>query len=56
MAVAFTLLFFASPLFENSLLFEELLALSLDSLLALYAWHSRHHVAHITTLRARNGW
>ena len=30
--------------------------LSLDSLLALYAWHSRHHVAHITTLRARNGW
>ena len=23
---------------------------------ALYAWHSRHHVAHITALRARNGW
>ena len=21
-----------------------------------YAWHSRHHVAHITTLRRRNGW
>jgi uncharacterized damage-inducible protein DinB len=23
---------------------------------ALYAWHSRHHVAHITALRQRNGW
>jgi hypothetical protein len=30
--------------------------LSLDAMLALYAWHSRHHVAHITTLRKRNGW
>src|ERR1051326_504512 len=28
----------------------------LDWLLQLYAWHSRHHVAHITSLRARNGW
>jgi uncharacterized damage-inducible protein DinB len=24
--------------------------------LALYAWHSRHHTAHITSLRARQGW
>lgn len=23
---------------------------------ALYAWHSRHHVAHITELRRRSGW
>lgn len=23
---------------------------------ALYAWHSRHHVAHINTLGARNSW
>ena len=22
----------------------------------LYAWHSRHHVAHITGLRQRQGW
>ena len=28
----------------------------LDALLALYAWHGRHHVAHITTLRDRMGW
>lgn len=24
--------------------------------LALYAWHGRHHTAHITSLRQRNGW
>ncbi len=28
----------------------------LDEVLAMYAWHGRHHVAHITTLRAREGW
>jgi uncharacterized damage-inducible protein DinB len=28
----------------------------LDFLLALYAWHGRHHVAHITALRERLGW
>jgi uncharacterized damage-inducible protein DinB len=30
--------------------------MSLDQALALYAWHGRHHVAHITSLRERNGW
>lgn len=30
--------------------------LSLDAMLALYAWHGKHHVAHITTLRRREGW
>ena len=29
---------------------------SLDSMLALYAWHGRHHTAHVTTLRQRMGW
>jgi hypothetical protein len=24
--------------------------------LAMYDWHSRHHTAHITSLRARQGW
>jgi hypothetical protein len=24
--------------------------------LAIYDWHSRHHTAHITSLRARQGW
>ena len=27
-----------------------------DTALALYAWHSRHHEAHITRLREREGW
>lgn len=29
---------------------------SLEQLLQMYAWHSRHHLAHITGLRERNGW
>lgn len=29
---------------------------TVDFLLAQYAWHGRHHVAHITSLRARSGW
>lgn len=34
----------------------EMGAMSLEKTLALYAWHGRHHVAHITALRAREGW
>jgi uncharacterized damage-inducible protein DinB len=30
--------------------------LTLEQMLALYAWHGRHHVAHITSLRKREGW
>ena len=30
--------------------------LPLERMLALYAWHCRHHVAHITELRKREGW
>lgn len=29
---------------------------SLDWLLSLYAWHGRHHTAHITSLRERMDW
>lgn len=29
---------------------------TLDTLLAMYAWHGRHHVAHVTGLRSRRGW
>lgn len=29
---------------------------TLENNLALYAWHGRHHVAHITTLRSQMGW
>ena len=31
-------------------------AYRLDEALGLYAWHGRHHVAHITGLRDRMGW
>ena len=30
--------------------------MTIDDLLQLYGWHGRHHVAHITSLRERNGW
>jgi uncharacterized damage-inducible protein DinB len=30
--------------------------MNLDQLLAMYAWHGKHHVAHITRLRQREGW
>ena len=31
-------------------------SMRLDVLLAFYAWHGRHHIAHIKSLRRRNGW
>lgn len=34
----------------------ELGVVPLDKNLALYAWHGKHHVAHITSLRERNQW
>jgi hypothetical protein len=30
--------------------------IDLGKVLAMYAWHSLHHTAHITGLRARMGW
>lgn len=30
--------------------------MSLDELLALYAWHGPHHIAQITALRERMDW
>lgn len=38
------------------LVHPEMGVMTLDNLLALYAWHGRHHVAHITSLRERNAW
>jgi hypothetical protein len=34
----------------------EIGTLSIDQLTALYAWHGRHHLTHITSLRERQGW
>ena len=30
--------------------------MTLDLMLELYAWHGKHHVAHVTELRKREGW
>jgi len=35
---------------------SELGPMSLEKNLALYSWHGRHHVAHITSLREKMGW
>jgi DinB family protein len=35
---------------------EQSRSIGLEEVLAMYAWHGRHHVAHITSLRSRMGW
>lgn len=42
--------------FARTLFHPERGPMSIDDYLALYDWHSRHHTAHITSLRARSGW
>ncbi len=41
---------------KRSFRHPELGLVSLEKNAALYAWHGRHHVAHITALRERMGW
>ena len=42
--------------FERKLNHPENGVMTLDQLLAMYQWHGKHHVAHITNLRSRSGW
>src|SRR5947207_14028430 len=42
---------FARPLYH-----PEIGAITIDYQVQTYGWHSRHHVAHITRLREREGW
>jgi hypothetical protein len=42
--------------FARSFNHPELGVVTLDKNLALYAWHGRHHIAHITSLRERMNW
>ncbi|MCI0329343.1 MAG: bacillithiol transferase BstA [candidate division Zixibacteria bacterium] len=42
--------------FKRTLQHPESGIMTLEKLLALYAWHGRHHTAHITSLRERMGW
>lgn len=41
---------------DRRLRHPELGVMGVDELLALYAWHGKHHIAHITRLRERHGW
>lgn len=42
--------------FDRPLVHPDNGRMTLDRLLQMYAWHGRHHVAHITELRKREGW
>src|SRR5580658_5767321 len=42
--------------FEKGFHHPERGRMTLANNLALYDWHSRHHLAHITNMRARKGW
>jgi DinB superfamily len=42
--------------FARTLLHPERGPMTIDDVLAMYEWHSRHHIAHITALREREGW
>lgn len=42
--------------FKRTFRHPDLGVVSIDKNIALYAWHGRHHVAHITSLRERMGW
>ena len=42
--------------YERGLVHPERGQMTVDRMVALYAWHGRHHVAHITELRKRMGW
>ena len=42
--------------FARTLNHPETGILDLDFLTGMYAWHCRHHVAHVTGLRLREGW
>ena len=42
--------------FQRKLIHPETGEWTLEKLLALYVWHGKHHTAHITSLRERNGW
>ncbi|MXQ53006.1 YfiT family bacillithiol transferase [Shimazuella alba] len=47
---------FSEKEWKKTFIHPELGPLSLDVTTALYAWHSEHHVAHITTLRKQRNW
>jgi uncharacterized damage-inducible protein DinB len=45
-----------SASFERQIFHPENGPMTLDAVLSVYAWHGKHHTAHITSLRQRQGW
>ncbi len=52
----YLLLSFSADDFKKTFRHPEMGSVPLDRALALYAWHGRHHLAHITHLASREGW
>ena len=42
--------------FARTFRHPEIGVVTLDNYLGIYAWHGRHHIAHVTSLRDRRGW
>ena len=42
--------------FARAIMHPENGRMTIDGIVAMYSWHSRHHTAHITELRKRQGW
>ena len=42
--------------FQRQIFHPENGPMTLDAMVSQYAWHGRHHTAHITGLRQRQGW
>lgn len=42
--------------FQRTMQYPDWGNITIDKTLGLYAWHSRHHLAHITKLKKKMGW
>jgi uncharacterized damage-inducible protein DinB len=42
--------------FSRTLMHPQNGPMTVDSMIELYAWHGKHHAAHVTALRGRSGW
>jgi uncharacterized damage-inducible protein DinB len=42
--------------FQRTMQYPDWGNITIDKTLALYAWHSKHHLAHITELKKQMGW
>ena len=42
--------------FSRTLVHPQNGPMTIDSMIELYAWHGKHHTAHVAALRSRSGW